>query len=61
MKKRAVSLLLCVGMAASLVTGTGVVAMAKGETEAVTEAAEASANYPLTVSTFNYANEPVGF
>ena len=59
MKKRAVSLLLCVGMAASLVTGTGAVVRAEGETEVLTEAAEVSANYPLTVSTFNYAKEPV--
>ncbi len=62
MKKRAVSLLLCASMAVSSVTGMGVVARAEGETEAATENVantEESANYPLTVSTFNYAKEPV--
>lgn len=53
MKKKTVSLLLCASMAMSLTMGTGMLAMASEETEAVTEEAAESANYPLTISTYN--------
>lgn len=59
MKKKTVSLLLCASMAMSLTMGTGMLAMASEETEAVTEEAAESANYPLTISTYNYEKELV--
>lgn len=60
MKRKTMNLLLSVCIATSLTMSCGMTIFAEEGTSATAEApSEESSNYPLTISTFNYAKEPV--